>query len=169
MQTFVALFVNKIIVEMQLNNVFDHFFDALKQNNEQDLLQYLDTNYVYNDPLYGLLYHSDARKRWKLWIQENKIKNIEIIEMIAYDHEYAMVHWKCDFYYPPTNKKVQLFIKSYFKIENNLITEQSDAYRLSTFIKAAYGLKGFLFGWIKFMQNRVRKTAIAHFKNFIPN
>ncbi|TXH21128.1 MAG: hypothetical protein E6Q95_04460 [Chitinophagaceae bacterium] len=169
MQTFVALFVLKFKVEMQLNSVINHFFDALKQNNEQDLLHYLDTNYVYNDPLYGLLYHNDARKRWKLWIQKNKIENIEIIEITEYDHEYAMVHWKSVFYYQPTNKKVTLFIKFYFKIENNLITEKSDAYKLSVFIKEAYGLKGLLFGWIKFMQHRVRKVAIKDLNSFNPS
>ena len=153
-------------MNISLSEIVNEFFASLKSKNIENLKKIYHTQIMYSDPLYGLLHNEDVFKRWQFFCNENKIENIEILDIKEYDHEYAMAHWDCTFYYGITHKKVTLSIKSFFKIENNVITEQSDAYRLSKFISQAYGIKGLLFGWIKFMQHRVKRTAL---KNLFPH
>ena len=143
-----------------LISIVNLFFASLKSRNIEKMMEIYHSKIIYSDPLYGLLKQEDVIKRWQLLLEENVIEDIQIMDIKEYDDEYAMAHWNCTFYYTITQKKVTLSIKSFFKIENNLIIEQSDAYRLSKFISKAYGIKGLLLGWTKFMQHRVKKTAL---------
>ena len=83
------------------------------------------------------------------------------------DEEYATCKWVANYTFSKTGNRVTNNIKAFMRLREGKIIEHSDAFRLSTWIGQALGLKGVLFGWTGFMKRAVQNNARRNLLRFM--
>lgn len=132
--------------------IVEEFFNAFSVGQVDKMLKLLDENIIYNDPIFGVLNGEEVRDMWMFKCNYLKDFSLTINAIDELDEEYATCNWTAKFFRNQTGHYLTMNIKSYLKIDNGKITEQSDAYKLSDWLAKVYGLKGRLFGWTGVMK-----------------
>ncbi len=124
-------------------------------------------NVIFNDPVFGLLNAEDAKAMWEMLCKNAKDFSLIYSDIQLLDEEYATCKWTASYTFSKTGRKVVNNIKAHMRIQNEKITEHSDAFRLSTWISQALGWKGVMFGWTGFMKRAVQKNAKKNLERFV--
>ena len=135
------------------------FFKSLKMNEYQQLNGCCSEHVVYFDPIFGLLERNKLIGLWEMLSKNAKGLTIDYGEIVPVDDEYYTCDWSITYYYPPTGRKVQSSIKSYFLLKEGKIEEYSNAYSIHDWSKQAIGFTGWLFGWNRFFQQSIKNKA----------
>lgn len=124
---------------------------------------------VFSDPVFGLLKGNEVGAMWEMLCKNASDFSLTWSDIEILDHEYATCKWVATYRFSETGKKVTNHIKAFVRINDDKITEHSDAFRLSTWIGQALGWKGVLFGWTNFMKRAVQKRARKNLDRFMQN
>ncbi|HAI85153.1 MAG TPA: DUF4440 domain-containing protein [Chitinophagaceae bacterium] len=143
------------------------FFKAFAQLNANAMCECYQTTAVFNDPVFGLLHYNELTAMWQMLCANATNFSLQFETPVAIDHEYVTVSWTASYTFSATGNKVVNRVKSYLRIENGYITEQSDAFKLSRWAAQALGIKGMLLGWSGFVQKRIRKNARKALERYI--
>lgn len=114
---------------------------------------------VFSDPVFGLLRGGEVRGMWTMLCASARDFSLQFEEPEAVDGEYFTCRWTATYTYSGSGRKVVNRVKAFMRIQDGLITEHSDAFRLSRWAAQALGWKGVWFGWMGWMQRRIQKGA----------
>lgn len=142
---------------------FYYSFANGKIKNMQDC--YAD-NIVFKDPVFGELKGSRAKKMWEMLLSRNK--NITVfVDDIFVGEDTGSAKWKAIYHFGKKKRKVINKVTASFVLKNNKIIAHTDDFHFYHWAKQALGLKGFLFGWTKWFQKKVRKEVNLLLDNYI--
>lgn len=142
------------------------FYTAFANNDVKTICECYHANVQFRDPAFGLLKEKEVCSMWKMLIENGK-GNIKIEYSDIQTDEY-IGSAKCiaTYNFSKTNRKVVNKIQSQFQFQEGLIIKQTDNFDIWNWAKQALGLKGFLFGWTGYMQNKIQKNALLSLKKY---
>ena len=145
---------------MDINEeILNRFYSAFQRLDYKTMQDCYSEDAVFSDPVFGLLNGKEVRAMWEMLCKNAKEFSLTYSDIELLDHEYATCKWIASYTFSKTGNKVVNKIKAFVRINDGKIIEHSDAFRLSTWIGQALGLKGILFGWTNFMKKAVQKQA----------
>lgn len=151
----------------QNRKLIERFYQAFQNLDYKTMQECYSDDVVFHDPVFQLLKGAEAKAMWEMLCRNAKDFSLEFSDIEILDHEYATCNWTARYTFSKTGNKVENKIKAFMKIENGKIIEHSDAFRLSTWIAQALGLKGIIFGWSGFMKRAVQKNARRNLDKFM--
>lgn len=122
---------------------------------------------IFSDPVFLILKGDEAKAMWEMLCKNAKDFSLTYGNIQILDEEYATCEWTASYTFSKTGNKVVNKIKAFMKLENGIIIEHSDAFRLSKWISQALGWKGVWFGWTGFMKRAVQKNARRNLDKFM--
>jgi ketosteroid isomerase-like protein len=139
--------------------VIERFYAAFQQLDYKTMQDCYSDDIVFSDPVFGLLKGEEAKAMWEMLCKNAKDFRLSFGDIELLDEEYATARWTANYTFSKTGRQVENKIKAYMKLADGKIIEHSDAFRLSTWLAQAFGLKGVLFGWTGFMKKAVQNNA----------
>lgn len=145
----------------------ERFYSAFQKLDYAGMNACYSEDIVFSDPVFGLLRGNEVKSMWEMLCRNAKDFSLQFSNIQLLDEEYATCNWTASYTFSKTGKKVVNNIKAFMKLEDGIIIEHSDAFRLSTWIGQALGWKGVLFGWTGFMKRAVKKNASRNLQKFM--
>ena len=138
--------------------LISNFYTAF-QNKDYKTMQaaYTDTA-TFSDPVFENLNAAEVRAMWEMLITKGKDLQLEFMNVEA-DESTGSAAWIATYTFSASGNKVVNKIKAHFVFENGKIIQHKDSFDFYTWAKQALGIKGALFGWTSFMQNKVKQGA----------
>lgn len=152
---------------MTNTQVIEKFYEAFSCKDFKTMNECYSANIVFSDPVFGFLEGEEVRKMWEMLCKNANDFSLTYNNITDIDQEYLTCNWTATYTYSATGRKVVNKIKAFMRINDGLITEHSDAFRLSSWLGQAYGWKGKLFGWTNFMKRKVQKGARKNLNRFM--
>lgn len=139
--------------------VVNKFYTAFSQLDYESMNACYANNILFSDPVFGVLEGEEVKKMWEMLCKSAKDFSLTYSNIEELDAEYITCNWSATYTFSGTGRKLTNNAKAYMRIIDGKITEHSDAFRLSTWIANAFGLKGQLLGWTGFMKRKVQNSA----------
>ena len=143
------------------------FYAAFQQRDSAGMGRCYDDSIVFSDPVFPWLEGDSVRKMWDMLCSRGKDLQISIGKIELLDEEYATCEWEARYTFSASGRKVINNVKAHLRLRDGLITEHSDSFDMYKWCRQALGLKGWLLGWSGFLQNRVRRQALANLEKFM--
>ena len=143
------------------------FYSAFQRLDHKAMNACYSDDIVFSDPVFLLLRGQEVKYMWQMLCTRAKDFTLTFGEIEILDEEYATCRWTARYTFSKTGRPVVNNIKAFMKLKDGLITEHSDAFRLSTWIGQALGWKGKMFGWMGWMKRKVQRSARANLKSYI--
>jgi ketosteroid isomerase-like protein len=147
--------------------VINRFYSAFQRLDHKAMNACYSDDIVFSDPVFLLLRGQEVKYMWEMLCTRAKDFRLTFGEIEILDDEYATCKWTARYTFSKTGRPVVNNIKAFMKLKDGVITEHSDAFRLSTWIGQALGWKGKMFGWMGWMKRKVQRSARANLKNYI--
>lgn len=122
---------------------------------------------VFFDPVFKLLRGEEVRAMWRMLCANAKDFELVFNNIIALDEEYYTCEWVASYTFSKTGRKVINKVKAYMRIENGKIIEHSDGFSLHKWSMQAMGFSGWLLGWNRFYQNKIKNHAKRNLNKFM--
>ena len=122
---------------------------------------------IFSDPVFQILKGDEVRSMWEMLCTRARDLSLEYSNIQLLDEEYATCNWVATYTFSRTGRRVVNKVKAYMRIKDGKIIEHSDAFRLSTWIGQALGMKGVLLGWTGVMKRKVQRNAIKSLRDFM--
>ncbi len=122
---------------------------------------------VFFDPVFNLLNGDQVKMMWEMLCRNAKDFSLEFGNITALDHEYYTCDWVASYTFSKTGRKVVNKIKAHMRIRDGKIAEHSDAFSIHQWSKQALGFSGWLLGWNRFFQNRIKNQARKNLLQFM--
>ena len=154
----------------------------MKENNEQLIakfytaFQQLDYNamnscysddIVFFDPVFGLLEADAAKAMWEMLCSNAKDFSLSFGNIIHHDEEYSTCDWTAAYTFSKTGRRVVNKVRANMKFHEGKIIEHSDAFSIHQWSKQALGFSGWLLGWNKFFQQKIKNQAKRNLLKFM--
>lgn len=152
---------------MTNKQVVEKFYEAFSRKDAATMNSCYADDIVFSDPVFGMLQGNEVRHMWEMLCSGSRNFSLEFNNITEIDEEYITCNWTATYEFSATGRKVVNKVKAFMRINNGSITEHSDAFRLSTWMTQAFGLKGYLFGWTNFMKRAVQKRARKNLDKFM--
>ena len=151
------------------NNVatINKFYTAFKKLDADAMCSYYSDDIVFFDPAFELLKGSEAKYMWQMLCKNAKDFSLTYGNIIKLDDEYSTCDWEAHYTFSKTGRKVVNKIRANMKFADGKIIEHSDAFSLHKWSAQALGFSGWLLGWNKFFQNKIKNTAKKNLLNFM--
>lgn len=154
---------------MTNQELVEKFYRCFEYLDGEGMVSCLAEDTIYNDPIYGIIKGEYAAGLWRMRCKNLVDMKIDIIDFVELDHEYIKCKWNSTFFSRSSAKQISMTMTSFMKINDQKITEHSDAYRLSDWLAKAYGLTGILFGWSGWMKKREQSRYRTMLEKFVQN
>lgn len=148
-------------------NTLTQFYTAFSNADAAKMCEYYQSNVQFRDPAFGLLKGNEVCQMWKMLIEKSN-GNLKIeFSNVKADQSFGSAQWIATYQFSKTNRKVVNTISSHFHFKDGLIIKQTDDFDIWKWSKMALGLKGSLFGWTGYMQNKIQENARLSLKIYI--
>lgn len=154
---------------MSNTEIVEQFYSAFSKLDFQTLSKYLSQDVVYYDPLWGLLEGDLVFYLWQMKCESLSYFSFQYHDIEELDSEYITCKWETRFFYKKSGTHVKMNGKAYMRINNGLITEHSDGYKLSDWLAATRGWKGKLLGWTGYMKRKEESIHREQLERYIKN
>jgi len=142
---------------MSDESVIESFLYALQTKEPTQMAIYCLPGIQYFDPLYSYLTGSHVQTMWNYFFTTTDAFVVEYDSIKDLKEGYFSV---CSaLFFKRNGRSISLQSTFYFKMEEGFISEYSQGFSLHKFCKQAYGFLGWLLGWNRYYQNRVRNLA----------
>lgn len=145
----------------------ENFYRSFQQLDAAGMNACYADDIVFSDPVFILLKDDEVRAMWNMLCNDAKDFSLQYGNITELDHEYATCDWTATYTFTKTGRRVVNNVKAYMKLANGKIIEHSDAFRLSDWMRQAFGWKGYWFGWMGFMKRAVRNKARQRLEIFM--
>lgn len=120
----------------------------------------------FRDPVFGLLKENDVCQMWQMLILKSKGNiTIEFSDVKA-DAYIGSAKWIATYNFSKTNRIVVNEIQAQFQFKDGLIIKHTDDFDIWEWSKQAFGIKGYLFGWTGYFQNKIHQQAMSSLKKY---
>lgn len=143
------------------------FYTAFQQLDYKTMNDCYSDDIVFFDPVFGLLERNLAKCMWEMLCKQ--AQNFELIygNITALDHEYYTCEWMATYTFSKTGRKVMNKVKAFMRVEDGKIIEHSDGFSLHKWSMQALGFSGWLLGWNRFYQQRIKNQARRNLNLFM--
>jgi ketosteroid isomerase-like protein len=140
-------------------NTIHKFYTAFANADAKQMCECYHANVQFSDPAFGTLKGKEVCQMWKMLIERSK-GNIQIdFSQVKANEHLGSAYWIAKYNFSKTNREVVNTIASKFHFKEGLIIKQTDDFDIWKWSKQALGIKGLLFGWTGFMQNKIQEQA----------
>ena len=139
-------------------DVLSQYRQALTMLVHDDLVNCYNHEVKYFDPLFGLLEGAQVKAMWRLKFLDYGDAFVETEDVTDEGDGYYKMKYRMR-YKSSGNKMIMLNVQAYFKVQGNLITEQSEGFSVHAILKQERGLLGNLMGWNRFFQQSRKNKA----------
>ncbi len=155
---------------MPLNNkkLITRFYYSFATGKIKSMQDCYANDVVFKDPVFGELKGDRAKKMWEMLLNRNKDIDISV-EDIFVGEDTGTAKWRAIYRFGKKKRKVTNMVTASFVLKDNKIIQHTDDFDFYTWAKQALGIKGFLFGWTKWFQNKVKKEVNLLLDGYIKN
>jgi ketosteroid isomerase-like protein len=147
--------------------LINKFYTAFSKLDAATMNSCYNDDIVFFDPVFGLLKGAEVKCMWEMLCKNAKDFSLTYGNIIVLDEEYSTCDWVATYTFSKTGKKVVNKIRANMKFANGKIIEHSDAFSLHRWAAQALGFSGWLLGWNKFYQNKIKNTAKRNLLNYM--
>lgn len=154
---------------MKENNeeLITKFYTAFQRLDYAAMNSCYSSDIVFFDPAFGLLEGDAARSMWEMLCRNAKDFSLSFGNIVHLDEEYSTCDWTATYTFSKTGKKVVNKVKANMKFYNGEIIEHSDAFSMHAWSKQALGFSGWLLGWNRYFQQKIRNRARKNLMQFM--
>ena len=135
------------------------FYTAFGKKDYAAMNSCYSDDIVFFDPVFGLLHGDEAKKMWEMLCKRATDLQISFGNIIHLDDVYSTCDWVATYTFAQTGKKVVNRIRANMKFADGKIIEHSDAFSLHRWSAQALGFSGWLLGWNRFFQQKIKNNA----------
>ena len=147
--------------------IINRFYSAFQQKNAAKMNLCYSENIAFSDPVFGLLHGEEVKSMWEMLCKNGKDLQLSFGNIQLLDEEYATCDWVAQYTFSQTGRRVVNKIKAHIRVENGIITEQTDAFDIYNWSRQALGLKGWLFGWTAWFQKKLQQKTRKALEKFM--
>ncbi|MCP9751119.1 nuclear transport factor 2 family protein [Ferruginibacter sp. HRS2-29] len=136
-----------------------NFYTAFNQRNAAAMNACYSGDIVFFDPVFELLRGDQVRAMWEMLCHNAKDFSLTFGNIQDLGDDYYTCDWVATYTFSKTGRKVINNVRANMKIVNGEIIEHSDAFSLHKWSTQALGFSGWLLGWNKFFQRKIKNTA----------
>ncbi|MCZ2298777.1 MAG: nuclear transport factor 2 family protein [Chitinophagales bacterium] len=145
----------------------EKFYTAFQQKDYATMNSCYTEEIPFSDPVFGLLYGIETKAMWQMLCTNAKNFSLHFSNITTDDNEYYTCDWIASYNFSKTNRKVYNKCKAYMRMKDGVIIEHSDAFNYYRWCRQAFGLKGIILGWTRFMHKKITSNARKQLFNFI--
>lgn len=147
-------------------NTLIKFYTAFANADASTMCECYHRKIQFRDPVFDLLKENDVCDMWKMLMEKSKGNvKIEFSEIKA-DEYIGSVKWTATYNFSKTNRKVVNDIHAQFQFKEGLIIKHTDDFDIWKWSKQALGIKGYLFGWTGYFQQKIQQKALLSLKEY---
>ena len=147
--------------------IINKFYTAFSRLDYISMNNCYSDEIVFSDPVFGLLRGNEVKYMWEMLAKNARNFSLTYGNIIHLDGEYSTCDWVATYTFSKTGKKVINRIRANMRFENGQIIEHSDAFSIHKCATQALGFSGWLLGWNRFFQNKIKNTAKRNLLKFI--
>lgn len=146
--------------------LIEHFYRCFQQLDWKGMQECYHDEAVFYDPVFQNLNSVEVKAMWEMLCKQ--AKDLEIsFSNVAGDEEYGSCHWKADYTFSKTGRKVVNSIKAHFKFHEGKIIEHMDDFSLWNWSRQALGVSGLILGWSSVVKKKIRAMAMTNLQKFM--
>lgn len=143
------------------------FYTGFQQLDARAMNECYSDDIVFFDPVFELLKGDEAKAMWKMLCGNAEEFELAFSNITALDEEYYTCEWVARYRFSKTNRMVINKVKAFMRIENGKIIEHSDGFSLHKWAMQALGFSGWLFGWNRFFQRKIKNQARRNLNKYM--
>lgn len=143
------------------------FYEAFNRKDAADMNSRYSSDIVFYDPVFDLLEKGRARDMWQMLCAGATDLIITYDNIKDLGDGYYTCDWVASYTFSGTGRKVVNKVRANMKIADGKITEHSDAFSLHKWAAQAMGFSGWLLGWNRFYQRKIKNSARKKLMKFI--
>jgi len=153
---------------MQSNEeLISRFYSCFQQKDYKGMNSCYSDDIIFFDPVFTLLEGDQVKAMWEMLCKNAKDFSLEFSDIKTLDESYYSCNWVASYTFSKTGRRVVNRIKAYMKIADGKIIEHSDAFSVHRWSSQAFGWIGWLFGWNRFFQQKVKNEARKNLLKFM--
>ncbi|NRR90792.1 nuclear transport factor 2 family protein [Winogradskyella undariae] len=140
-----------------MKNILETFYTALNNCDGPTMASCYHDDVVFKDPTFGILEGERAKAMWLMLCGSQNGDNFSVeFSKIETTENNGSAHWEAKYVFSKTGRKVHNKVDASFEFKDGLIIKHTDEFNLHKWAKQAMGIKGLLFGGMKFFKNKVQ-------------
>lgn len=147
--------------------LISRFYTAFQELNYDEMNSCYSDDIVFFDPVFSLLERNQVKSMWKMLCTTAKNFELQFGNIVALDDEYYTCEWIASYTFSRTGRKVINKVKAFMRIADGKIIEHSDGFSLHKWSMQALGFSGWLLGWNRFFQNKIKNHARRNLNKFM--
>ncbi len=147
--------------------IINKFYTAFNKLDHATMNSCYSDEIVFFDPVFGLLREHEVKSMWEMLCGSAKDFSLTYGNIINLDEEYSTCDWVATYTFSKTGRKVVNKIRANMRFAEGKIIEHSDAFSLHKWSSQALGFSGWLLGWNRFFQNKIKNGAKRNLLKFM--
>lgn len=143
------------------------FYNAFRELDYNGMNSCYDDRIVFFDPVFNLLEGKQVKAMWEMLCKNAKDFQLTFDNIVKLDDEYYTCEWMASYTFSKTGRRVINKVKAFMRFADGKIIEHSDGFSLHKWSVQAFGLMGWLIGWNRFFQQRIKNQARRDLNNFM--
>ena len=143
------------------------FYTAFQQLDYSRMNSCYSDDIVFSDPVFGLLRNGEAKNMWEMLCKNAKDFSVQFDNIHTDDGEYYTCNWTATYTFSKTGRRVVNHVKAFMLIKDGKIIEHSDGFSLHKWSAQALGFSGWLLGWNRFYQQKIKNKARQNLLRFM--
>jgi ketosteroid isomerase-like protein len=143
------------------------FYTAFQKLDYKTMNNYYSDDIVFFDPVFNLLERNQVKAMWEMLCKNAKDFKLVFGNIVALDEEYYTCDWVATYTFSKTGRRVVNKIKAHMRMADGKIVEHSDGFSLHKWSMMALGFSGWLLGWNRFFQNKIKREARKNLERFM--
>lgn len=129
-----------------MTELIERFYGALAKGDAETMLSCYHDDVVFTDPAFGQLTSDEARTMWRMLVEEGRGNLHVSFSSVAAASEEGSAHWRAEYVFSPTGRKIVNGIDARFIFREGKIIEHVDSFDLKRWAAQAFGLPGRVLG-----------------------
>jgi ketosteroid isomerase-like protein len=142
------------------------FYSAFQNKDAKTMQDCYADKVIFYDPVFEDLVDDEVKLMWEMLCKRASDLLIEFNNVQA-DEEYGTCDWKASYTFGKTGRRVVNNIRAHMRFKDGKIIEHTDQFKLSKWCRQALGWRGVLFGSMRWLQQRVRRSAQQNLYDYI--
>lgn len=141
-----------------MKEVINTFYTGLSERNAEKMISCYHEDVVFEDPAFGKLTSTNAKKMWHMLCNNGKDIKIEFSKIEA-NEQNGSAHWEAWYTFSQTGRSVHNKIDAAFEFKDGKIIKHTDHFNLHKWASQAIGWKGKLLGGTTFFKKKIQQQT----------
>jgi ketosteroid isomerase-like protein len=138
--------------------LIQHFYTSFQNKDYKSMQACYADNATFSDSVFTNLNAKEVRAMWHMLVLGGKDLTLTFHEVKTNENS-GSCKWIAEYTFSLTGKKVINRIHAEFIFENGKIISHKDTFDFYRWSRQAFGIKGWLFGWMNSFQCTVQKKS----------